>query len=823
MIELILACLTEGTGLAETVPSLVETGGQMTTVERSAIVSSKGDQCACVRRMREPQSGEVTSTILPSQPTAPWPDDSPNSAVSPLFRAGTLFVVLFNVLVMVSSLSGNLTRAGYPAHIFSIIAAGLGFLLTFTPQFRRNWRPLAFVLVCSWVIASAWIAAGDHNFDLLCYELVLLMTGAGTMVPWEMAWQGALYGVSVISYALPAGLPHAGDTRGATRWVVLLIAGAIAQVCIVLSNRRRREILSAVTRLHEEAARREAAIAELERTSQQLIDAREAALAASRAKSEFLSSMSHEIRTPMTAILGMADLLGETELDQEQRKFLDVMANNGNSLLRLINDVLDLAKVESGRLTLEAVAFDLDDLMNTAGEALAVRAHEKGLELAMHVPPGVPMRLIGDPLRIRQILINLVGNAIKFTERGSVITSVAMEPGDSDEVLLHFSIADTGIGIGPELVETIFSDFTQADASTTRQYGGTGLGLAIVKRLVAMMAGRIWVESQLGKGSTFHFTARFESIKGDGVKLDRPVAEVDLHGVRTLVVDDTPVNRLILREMLSAAGAEVSEAGCARDALAEIEHASLNGRPYTLMVLDYRMPEIDGIELMGMLRAKKLAHQMVVVMLTSDDLKLQLLRAHEAGLDAYLVKPIKRTELLAAVRAALGAAESRRKVDVAHPSRAATPAPARDSRMVRVLLAEDSRDNTMLIELFLKNTRFHLDTAENGEVAVAKFKAGNYDAVLMDINMPVMDGYAALREIREWERQRGVRTIPVIALTASAFREDAQRALEAGFQMHVAKPIKKATLIDALGEITGTAADHGSRPADLAHLESTLR
>ncbi len=775
------------------------------------IASSETDQFARPRRMRDPRPGEAVALTPAHRETKESLVDSAVSA-GRLFRAGTLFVALFNVLVMASSLSGNLTREGYPVHIFSIVTAALGFLLTFTAMFRRNWRPFAFVLVCTWVIASVWIAAGDHNFDLLCYEIVLLMTGAGALVPWEMAWQGALFGGSIISYALLAGLPRAGDTHGSTRWVVLLIAGGIAQVCVVLNNRRRREISSAVIRLHDEAARREAAFAELERTSRQLIAAREAALAASRAKSEFLSSMSHEIRTPMTAILGMADLLGESELDEEQRKFLDVMTNNGNSLLQLINDVLDLAKVESGRLTLEEVGFDLGDLMNQVGEALAVRAHEKGLELAIRVLPEAPVELIGDPLRIRQILINLVGNAVKFTERGSVTASVGLEPGDSGRRFLHFSVADTGIGIRPELAESIFSDFTQADASTTRQYGGSGLGLAIAKRLVAMMDGRIWVESELGQGSTFHFTTRFEPRRGDGVKTGRPVADVDLHGVRTLVVDDTPINRLIVREMLSANGAEVSEADTALNALAEIEHASLNGRPYALLVLDYRMPAIDGIELMGMLRAKGLAHHMVVVMLTSDDLKIQLSRAHQVGLDAYLVKPIKRAELLGAVKLALGAAHARRQTAAPHPARPMAAVSVGDARTIRVLLAEDSRDNTMLIELFLRNTRFHLDTAENGEVAVAKFRAGGYDAVLMDINMPVMDGYAALREIREWEREQKIRETPVIALTASAFREDAQRALAAGFRMHVAKPVKKATLHEALTEVTGSATTRVSIP-----------
>jgi len=714
-----------------------------------------------------------------------------------LLRIGCLVAGVGQAVDIAQYVHSPALRVQMPLDLLVIAASILAIVSTFRRGFINHWKPVAagfcVLLVTIWTCNCVIVG---QQVELFVAIIVLLMVTCG-LVPWESHWQVPLTGYCLLAAVINVILVRPSSPQLPVLWIDLLAAS----VAGLVSNR-----LWAQWRLA-------------------LVTANQSALAASHAKTEFLSSMSHEIRTPMTAILGMADLLGETELDQEQRRFLDVMTNNGNSLLRLINDVLDLAKIESGRLTLEAVAFDLDELMNTVGEALAVRAHEKGLELAMHLPPGVPTHLLGDPLRIRQILINLVGNAIKFTERGSVITSVALEPGDAEQVRLHFSVADTGIGISPELVETIFSDFTQADASTTRQYGGTGLGLAIVKRLVTMMAGRIWVESQLGQGSTFHFTARLAPIKGDGViKLDRPLAEVDLHAVRTLVVDDTPVNRLILREMLSAAGAEVSEAGGARAALAEIEHAALNGRPYTLMVLDYRMPDIDGIELMGMLRAKKLAHQMVVVMLTSDDLKLQLLRAHEAGLDAYLVKPIKRAELLSAVKMALGTAQARRKTAAAPPSRPVAAAPVGDSRMIRVLLAEDSRDNTMLIELFLRNTRFLLDTAENGEVAVAKFRAGGYDAVLMDINMPVMDGYAALREIRKWEREQKLRETPVIALTASAFREDAQRALAAGFQMHVPKPIKKATLTDALTEVTGSATGRGSTPdADPAYLESTLR
>ncbi len=321
-------------------------------------------------------------------------------------------------------------------------------------------------------------------------------------------------------------------------------------------------------------------ISALKETESQLVQAREAALAASRAKSEFLSSMSHEIRTPMNAVLGMAELLSETRLDVEQRKYLNIMINNGNALLELINDILDLAKVEAGRIELEATPFDLREMTDRVCETLAVRAHSKRLELACRVAPGVETGLSGDPLRLRQILVNLIGNAIKFTQAGSIVLTAELEALEGKSALLHFSVADTGIGIAQAQIDKVFGKFTQADSSTTRRYGGTGLGLAIVKRLVELMGGRIWAESEVGKGSTFHFTARFELDPQARAREDAASYELDLKGARVLVVDDTPVNRLILRELLSAKGALVTEAEGGEQAIAQLELAARDGRPF---------------------------------------------------------------------------------------------------------------------------------------------------------------------------------------------------------------------------------------------------
>jgi len=539
-------------------------------------------------------------------------------------------------------------------------------------------------------------------------------------------------------------------------------------------------------------------ISKLKQTEQDLIAAREAALAASRAKSEFLSSMSHEIRTPMNAILGMADLLGETSLTIEQKKFVGTMTSNGNALLTLINGILDLARIESGRLNLEQTEFELEELIEHVAETLGVRAHEKKLELTTRIMPGTPMRLIGDPLRLRQVLINLVGNAIKFTERGEVAIAVGKEPDDSGEVRLRFSVRDTGIGIAPDNLEAIFQSFTQADSSATRKYGGTGLGLTIASRLVVLMGGQITVTSTVGKGSTFEFSARLKLAEDQSVEYDKPL---DMVGMRALVVDDNETNRLILNETLSSLGAEVAEADSGPAALEITDRAIASGIPFRLVLLDCRMPEMDGFQVAVELKRRTSGPPPIVLMLSSDDLNRSLEAARALGIDVYIVKPVRRHELLRAITRALGrAGKEEIKTIVRTPVAVAASEP--QLKPLNILLADDSVDNRSLINAYVKGLPYHFDIAENGEIAVSKFISGKFDLVLMDMQMPVLDGYGAVRKIREWERANGLRHTPIAALTASALEEDVQNTIEAGCTSHLSKPIKKSRLLQAILDLT---------------------
>jgi two-component system, sensor histidine kinase and response regulator len=551
-------------------------------------------------------------------------------------------------------------------------------------------------------------------------------------------------------------------------------------------------------------------ITEIKRTEHELVHAREAALAASKAKSEFLSSMSHEIRTPMNAVLGMADLLAESSLDADQRRYLDVMIANGNSLLALINDILDLAKIEAGRLQIEQIDLNLIELIEATVASFGQRAHAKGLELTARIAPGVPDGLVGDPLRLRQILINLLGNAVKFTNSGEVRLVVQPNPDSDKHADLLFSVEDTGIGIPGDRLGEIFRSFTQVDSSTTRQYGGSGLGLTIVKRIVELMNGRIWVESTVGAGSKFSFTLPL------GVAVKPPRDELlplpDLKGWRVLVVDDIATNRMIVREMLASRGAMVDEVDCGADALKAVKGANSRGRPYQIILLDMRMPGMDGLEASRLIRGEHLLNEPLILMLSSDDLKPQLARIRESGLDRYLVKPITRRELFSTIAGVMGQTSDKLRTSSERPFDASVNGAETQARALSILIADDAADNRLLVAAYLKREPYNLDFAENGKVALEKFIAGHYDLVLMDLHMPVMDGYETTGAIRQVERERNLRHTPILALTASVFEEDVGEALAAGCDEHVPKPVKKAALLQVVQKYIGEPESVSATP-----------
>ena len=541
------------------------------------------------------------------------------------------------------------------------------------------------------------------------------------------------------------------------------------------------------------------------RAELEIASSRDQALAASRAKSEFLSSMSHEIRTPMNAILGMADLMWETELSKEQRRYLDTMINNGNALLELINSILDLAKVESGRLSLEALDFDLRELIEKVADTLAVRADEKGLELGVRIDHDVPTSLVGDPLRLRQVLTNLVGNAIKFTERGAVVLRVRRDPNDPSPGALLLSVIDTGIGIAPEKLPYLLDPFSQADSSVTRKYGGTGLGLAIVDRLVRLMGGSVKVESQPGRGSTFAFTARFEVCARGAAANDARETSPDLREVRVLVVDDSAINRVIVRELLTPCGATVVEAASGMEGIDRFHQAREAGQPFRLLISDHMMPGMDGFEMVRRIRAMASDRDLCIMMLSSTDLPQTLAKVRELGIEWYVVKPVKRAELYAAIVRALSDNAQRTTLPAASQVRI-IPAPALQ-RPLRILLADDSADNRLLIQAYLRKTPYNLDEAADGAKATEMVFNGAYDLILMDIQMPLMDGYTAVAKIREWEARTHRGHTPIIALTASALDDAVRHTRTVGFDLHVSKPVKRETLLNAIAKACANQLD----------------